>query len=76
MLKSPPLVSKGSTVRPIHAAIYMMAILTRLRRGHDQSCSHEHDDGLEELHCNGEVKCWSSRGNGDVVVEMAQVVSW
>jgi hypothetical protein len=76
MLKSPPLVSENFTVRPVHVAKDMMAVLTRLRCGHDQSCSHEHDDGLEELHCNGEVKCWSSRGNGDVVVGMAQVVSW
>jgi hypothetical protein len=74
--KSPPLVFESSAVRPILAAIDMMTILTRLRRGHDQSCSHEHDDGIEELHRNGELKRWIGRGNGDAVVGITRVVSW
>jgi hypothetical protein len=38
MLKSPPLVSENSAVRLILAAIDMMTILTKLRRGYVQSC--------------------------------------
>jgi hypothetical protein len=56
-----------------------MATLTS-RCGNDQSSSHDHYDGLEELHCDEGVKCWaepmSCWSSGDVASSGELVRMW
>jgi hypothetical protein len=78
-LTSPFLVSAGPHVRLTHVAINVMATLTS-RCGNDQSSSHDHYDGLEELHCDEGVKCWaepmSCWSSGDVASSGELVRMW